>query len=397
MKRKGMRGMKVVVLGAGLMGKEVARDLNTSDRVEKVFLADLDIAAVEEFIKEADLQKTEAVQLNAENEEQLREVIAKGDVCVNALFYAFNERVAKAAIDVGVHAVDLGGHIGDITENVLKLDEQAREKNVTIIPDLGLAPGMINILVGYGASKLDKVESIRLYVGGIPVKPEPPLNYTRVFSLEGVIDHYTQPAKIIQDGQLVEVESLTGLEPIYFDQFGTLEAFYTSGGTSTLYKTFPNVKTLEYKTVRYKGHAEKFQLMRELGFFDRDNVVEVDGVQVKVRDVVREALKKKLYLGKKQDAVVLRAIIVGEKSGEQVTYEYETILKRDEDSDVTAMAKATAGTIASAAIMIADGTISKRGVFPPETIVPGKEYIEKMNKRGVVIKETSHRSSIVKW
>jgi len=389
--------MKVVVLGAGLMGKEVARDLNTSDRVEKVFLADLDIAAVEEFIKEADLQKTEAVQLNAENEEQLREVIAKGDVCVNALFYAFNERVAKAAIDVGVHAVDLGGHIGDITENVLKLDEQAREKNVTIIPDLGLAPGMINILVGYGASKLDKVESIRLYVGGIPVKPEPPLNYTRVFSLEGVIDHYTQPAKIIQDGQLVEVESLTGLEPIYFDQFGTLEAFYTSGGTSTLYKTFPNVKTLEYKTVRYKGHAEKFQLMRELGFFDRDNVVEVDGVQVKVRDVVREALKKKLYLGKKQDAVVLRAIIVGEKSGEQVTYEYETILKRDEDSDVTAMAQATAGTIASAAIMIADGTISKRGVFPPETIVPGKEYIEKMNKRGVVIKETSHRSSIVKW
>lgn len=259
--------MKVVVLGAGLMGKEVARDLNTSDRVEKVFLADLDIAAVEEFIKEADLQKTEAVQLNAENEEQLREVIAKGDVCVNALFYAFNERVAKAAIDVGVHAVDLGGHIGDITENVLKLDEQAREKNVTIIPDLGLAPGMINILVGYGASKLDKVESIRLYVGGIPVKPEPPLNYTRVFSLEGVIDHYTQPAKIIQDGQLVEVESLTGLEPIYFDQFGTLEAFYTSGGTSTLYKTFPNVKTLEYKTVRYKGHAEKAPTDEGTGIF----------------------------------------------------------------------------------------------------------------------------------
>lgn len=389
--------MKVVVLGAGLMGREVARDLSKSDKVEKVYLADLDIEMVNAFIKEANLEKTEAVQCDAENEQQLRDVIAKGDVCVNALFYAFNERVAKAAIEAGVHAVDLGGHIGDITENVLKLDEQAREKNVTIIPDLGLAPGMVNILVGYGASKLDNVESIRLYVGGIPVKPEPPLNYTRVFSLEGVIDHYTEPAKIIRDGQLISVESLTGIEPVYFEQFGTLEAFYTSGGTSTLYKTFPNVKTLEYKTVRYKGHAEKFQLMKELGFFDRDNVVEVDGVQVKVRDVVREALKKKLYLGKKQDAVVLRAIIVGEKSGEQVTYEYETILKREENSEVTAMAQVTAGTIASVAIMIGDGTISKRGVFPPETIVPGKQYIEKMNKRGVVIKETSHRSSIVKW
>lgn len=389
--------MKVVVLGAGLMGREVARDLSASDKVEKVYLADLDIEMVNDFINEANLQKIEAVYCNAEDEQQLRDIISKGDVCVNALFYEFNERVANAAIDVGVHSVDLGGHIGEVTENVLKLDEQAKEKNVTIIPDLGLAPGMINILVGYGASKLDRVESIQLYVGGIPVKPEPPLNYTRVFSLEGVIDHYTEPAKIIRDGQLVKVESLSGVEPIYFDQFGTLEAFYTSGGTSTLYKTFPNVKTLEYKTVRYKGHAEKFQLLRELGFFDRDNIVNVDGVEVKVRSVVREALKKKLYLGKKQDAVVLRAIIVGEKSGEQVTYEYETILKRDENSEVTAMAQATAGTIASVAIMIGEGTISQRGVFPPEMIVPGKEFIEKMNKRGVIIKETSHRSSIVKW
>ncbi|MEK4254178.1 saccharopine dehydrogenase C-terminal domain-containing protein [Ureibacillus sp. FSL K6-2830] len=389
--------MKVVVLGAGLMGREIARDLSASDKVEKVYLADLDIEMVNDFINEANLQKIEAVYCNAEDEQQLRDIISKGDVCVNALFYEFNERVANAAIDVGVHSVDLGGHIGEVTENVLKLDEQAKEKNVTIIPDLGLAPGMINILVGYGASKLDRVESIQLYVGGIPVKPEPPLNYTRVFSLEGVIDHYTEPAKIIRDGQLVKVESLSGVEPIYFDQFGTLEAFYTSGGTSTLYKTFPNVKTLEYKTVRYKGHAEKFQLLRELGFFDRDNIVNVDGVEVKVRSVVREALKKKLYLGKKQDAVVLRAIIIGEKSGEQVTYEYETILKRDENSEVTAMAQATAGTIASVAIMIGEGTISQRGVFPPEMIVPGKEFIEKMNKRGVIIKETSHRSSIVKW
>lgn len=389
--------MKIVVLGAGLMGREIARDLSTSDKVDKVFLADLDIQTVNDFINEANLQKIEAVKLDAENEQQLREVISKGNVCVNALFYEFNERVAKAAIDVGVHSIDLGGHIGNITENILGLDAKAREKKVTIIPDLGLAPGMINILVGYGASKLDRVESIQLYVGGIPVKPEPPLNYTRVFSLEGVIDHYTQPAKIIQGGQLIEVEALSGIEPIYFDQFGTLEAFYTSGGTSTLSKTFPNVKTLEYKTVRYKGHAEKFQLLRELGFFDKDNVVNVDGVDVKVRSVVREALKKKLYLGKKQDAVVLRAIIVGEKSGEQVTYEYETILKRDENSEITAMAQVTAGTISSVAIMMAEGTISKRGVFPPESIVPGKEYIEKMAKRGVVIKETSHRSSIVKW
>lgn len=389
--------MKVVVLGAGLMGKEVARDLVASDKVEKVFLADLDLTIAQDFANQLNSAKIEALELNAERDDELRACIAKGDVCVNALFYEFNERVARAAIDIGVHSVDLGGHIGDVTENVLALNEKAKEKNVTIIPDLGVAPGMINILAGYGASKLNEVDSIKLYVGGIPTKPEPPLNYTRVFSLEGVIDHYTEPSKVIQGGNLKEVKSLTGIEPVYFDQFGVLEAFYTSGGISTLYKTFPNVKTLEYKTVRYKGHAEKFQLLVDLGFFAKDNVVEVNGTEVNVRDVVREALKKKLNLGDKQDAVLLRAIISGEKNGEQVTYEYETTIIRKDEDDMTAMARATACTIASVAVMIGSGVITKHGVLPPETVVPGKEYIEKMAKRGVMIKETKHRSSIVKW
>lgn len=392
-----MYDMKVVVLGAGLMGKEVARDLVASDKVEKVFLADLDLTIAQDFANQLNSAKIEVLELNAERDDELRACIAKGDVCINALFYEFNERVARAAIDIGVHSVDLGGHIGDVTENVLALNEKAKEKNVTIIPDLGVAPGMINILAGYGASKLNEVDSIKLYVGGIPTKPEPPLNYTRVFSLEGVIDHYTEPSKVIQGGNLKEVKSLTGIEPVYFDQFGVLEAFYTSGGISTLYKTFPNVKTLEYKTVRYKGHAEKFQLLVDLGFFAKDNVVEVNGTEVNVRDVVREALKKKLNLGDKQDAVLLRAIISGEKNGEQVTYEYETTIIRKDEDDMTAMARATACTIASVAVMIGSGVITKHGVLPPETVVPGKEYIEKMAKRGVMIKETKHRSSIVKW
>ncbi len=389
--------MKIVVLGAGLMGKEVARDLNSSEKVEKIYLADLDTNAAQQFVDSLNTTKIEVVSLNAKNEAELRSVMSKGDVSVNALFYEFNESVAKVAIDVGVHSVDLGGHIGDVTDRILTLNEKAKEKNITIIPDLGVAPGMINILAGYGVSKLDSVESIKLYVGGIPTKPEPPLNYTRVFSLEGVIDHYTEPAKIIEGGELKEVPSLSGVEPIYFDQFGVLEAFYTSGGTSTLHKTFPNVKTLEYKTVRYKGHAEKFKLLVDLGFFDKENKVEVDGNEVKVRDVVREALKKKLNLGDKEDAVLLRVIVSGEKSGEQVTYEYEMNIKRDEASNMTAMARATACTIAAVAVMIGSDIITERGVFPPELIVPGNEYIEKMAKRGVIIKETSHRSTIVKW
>ena len=390
--------MKVVVLGAGLMGKEVARDLVMSEKVEHVFLADILIEKAQEFVDTLGSRKIEVVQMDAENDTDLREVIARGDVVVNALFYAFNEKVARAAIEVGVHAVDLGGHIGGITEAVFQLHDLAQANGVTIVPDLGVAPGMINILAGYGATKLDTVESIKLYVGGIPTEPTPPLHYTRVFSLDGMFDHYTEPSKMIQKGVLSEVESLTGIEPIYFEEFGVLEAFYTSGGISTLYKTFPNVKTLEYKTIRYKGHAEKFQLLAELGFLDKTNTVEVGGHEVNVREVTREALKKKLDLGKKVDAVLLRSIIAGEKSEEQITYEYEMVVRKDVEKDVTAMARATANTISVVAQMIGNGLITERGVFAPEAVVPGSEFIQEMAKRGVDIKETLHRSSIiVKW
>ena len=390
--------MKVVVLGAGLMGKEVARDLVASEAVAKIYLADLAVDRAQQIASTLYSAKIEVVSLNAENDTELREVIAKGDVVVNALFYKFNEAVAKAAIDVGVHVVDLGGHIKGITDNVLALSQQARAKGVTIVPDSGVAPGMINILTGFGASHLDVVESIKLYVGGIPVNPEPPLEYTEVFSLEGMFDHYTQPSTIISKGQKQDVPSLSGIEPIYFDNFGVLEAFYTSGGISTLAKSFPQVKTLEYKTIRYKGHAEKFKLLVDLGLIDESNKVTADGQEVSVRPVVREALKKKLDLGDKKDVVLLRVIVSGEKAEEQLTYEYEMVVKKDEALGVTAMARATANTASIVAQMIGERVIVERGVYPPELVVPGREFIEEMAKRGVHIKETSHRSTmIVKW
>lgn len=390
--------MKVVVLGAGLMGKEVARDLVKSNNVEKVFLGDLDVKTAQVFVDTLNTDKVEVVELNAAHDDSLKAIISKGDVVVNALFYSFNVRVARTAIEVGVHSVDLGGHIGGITETILELHEEAKAKGVTIIPDLGVAPGMINILAGYGVTKLDEVESIKLYVGGIPTEPKPPLHYTRVFSLDGMFDHYTEPSKTIQKGKLQEVASLSGIEPIYFDDFGVLEAFYTSGGISTLYKTFPNVRALEYKTIRYKGHAEKFKLLADLGFLDSSNLVEVDNREVGVRAVVREVLKKQLELGAKQDAVLLRVIVAGEKSQQQVTYEYEMVVRKDMTVNETAMARATANTISVVAQMIGNNVITNRGVFAPETIVPGNAYIEEMAIRGVIIKETSHKSAmIVKW
>lgn len=379
--------MKVVVLGAGLMGKETARDLVKSDKVEKVYLADLNVRQAEAFAEELMSDKLDVLRLDATNDEQLGDVMALGDVVVNALFYTFNEKVAKTAIARGVNSIDLGGHIGGATDAVLKLADEAKAKGVTLIPDLGVAPGMINILTGYGAGKLDKVEAIKLYVGGIPVKPEPPLNYNVVFSLEGVFDHYVDPSKVIRNGKAEQIPSLSEIEMIEFDGYGELEAFHTSGGTSTLGETFSDVETLEYKTVRYKGHAEKFQLLVDLGLLQRENEVTVDGKTVKVRDVMREHLSPQIRLGDKSDAVLLRVIVSGEKDGTPVTYEYDLITEKDTEQNVTAMARATANTMSIVAQMVGSGLISKRGVYPPEKIVPGEQYIEELKKRDVVIEE----------
>ncbi|WP_368652734.1 saccharopine dehydrogenase family protein [Ornithinibacillus sp. 4-3] len=379
--------MKVGVLGSGLMGKETARDLVSSEGVTAVGLADIELSRAQSVVDQLNSSKLTAYQVDASNTEELANYMKQFDVIVNALFYSFNEIVAKTAIEVGVHSVDLGGHIGHMTDKVLALKEQAEAANVTLIPDLGVAPGMINILSGYGASKLDEVKSIKLYVGGIPLRPDPPIEYNHVFSMEGVFDHYTDPSFIVRNGVGQEIPSLSEIEEIHFAKFGPLEAFHTSGGTSTLSISYPELETLEYKTIRYKGHAEKFQLLVDLNLTRSDYEVEVKGEKINPREVLLKVLEPIVELGDKDDVVLLKVLVSGDKDGVETTYEYEMSTYKDRENNVTAMARATANTISIAAQMIGNGTITKRGVYPPEQVVPGKEYIEEIAKRGVNIEE----------
>lgn len=379
--------MKIAVLGAGLMGKEAARDLVNSQGVETVTLADVDIKRAEAVCSQLKSAKLSPAYLDATDYEQLKSFIGNYDVIINALFYSFNVSVAKAAIEAGVHSVDLGGHIGHATDRVLEMHDQAKAAGVTLIPDLGVAPGMINILSGYGASKLDEVKSIKLYVGGIPVRPEPPLEYNHVFSMEGVCDHYTDPSLIIRNGIVQEIPSLSEIETVYFEKFGPLEAFHTAGGTSTLSLSYPNLETLEYKTIRYPGHAEKFKLLVDLNLTRNDYTVEVKGQEIKPRDVLLKVLEPIVELGEKDDAVLLRVIVEGTQNGKNAKYEYELTTYKDREHQVTAMARATANTISVVAQMIGSGIITQKGVYAPEKIVPGDVYILEMAKRDVHIKE----------
>ncbi|MBB6450188.1 lysine 6-dehydrogenase [Geomicrobium halophilum] len=381
--------MKIAVLGAGLMGKEAARDLVHSGGVKVVALADINLKRVERICTQLDSPILTGHQLDASDFDELVSFIGDYDVVINALFYSFNVTIADAAIEAGVHCVDLGGHIGHVTDKVLERGNAAKAQGVTLIPDLGVAPGMINILAGYGVSKLDQVQSIKLFVGGIPLRPEPPFEYNHVFSMEGVFDHYTDPALIIRNGEKQSIASLSEIERVYFDQFGPLEAFHTSGGTSTLSHSYPKLNTLEYKTIRYPGHAEKFQLLVDLNLTRNDYSLNIHGQQISPREVLLKVLDPIVDLKDKDDAVLLRVIVAGISAGKSTTHTYEMATLKDRRNNVTAMARSTANTISVVAQMVAAGEITKRGVYPPEQIVPGESYIKAMGKRGVHITETT--------
>jgi lysine 6-dehydrogenase len=387
--------MKFAVLGAGLIGKEIAKDLIRSEGVQQVVLADVHLHKAEEVCNQLQDPKLTAAYVDASNSEELAHFIQSFDVIVNALLYTFNETVVKAAIKVGVHVCDLGGHIGEATDHVLELFKQAEAAKVTIIPDLGVAPGMTNILAGYGAIRLDQVDTISLRVGGIPVKPEFPLGYNHVFSMEGVFDHYTDPSLVIRNGHKTYIPSLSEVETIYFEHFGPLEAFHTAGGTSTLSRTFPNLQFLDYKTIRYPGHAEKMKLLVDLNLTRRDYEVEVvKGQRIKPREVLLKVLEPIVELGDKDDVVLMKVIVKGIKDRHETTYEYEMITYNDRKNKVTAMARSTAYTISVVSQMIAKGVIQKKGVFAPEEIVPGDKYIEEMAKREVYIKELTKKTTL---
>ncbi|KKB39115.1 saccharopine dehydrogenase family protein [Bacillus thermotolerans] len=379
--------MRVLVLGSGLMGKEAARDLVKSKGVEKVTLADYDVKKAEAACHVLQSTKLTPMFVDASDDNQLIPLMKQHDVVINALFYSFNVRVAKAAIRAGVHSVDLGGHIGHATDRVLDMSEEAKAAGVTLIPDLGVAPGMINILSGYGAGKLDAADSIKLYVGGIPLRPDPPLEYNHVFSMEGLLDHYTDPCLIIRKGEKQVISALSEVENVHFEKFGPLEAFHTAGGTSTLSRSFPNLNCLEYKTIRYKGHAEKFKLLVDLQLTRADHSVNVKGIDVRPRDVLLKVLEPIVDLKDKEDVVLLRVKVEGIRAECRASCTYEMVTYKDTKNDVTAMARATANTISVVAQLLGSGVINKRGVYPPEQIVPGERYIQEMADRGVIIKE----------
>jgi lysine 6-dehydrogenase len=302
-----------------------------------------------------------------------------------ALPYFFNFEMAELAVECGAHYCDLGGNT-EIVERQRSLHDRAAAEGLSVIPDCGLAPGMVNILAQAGIDALDRAETVRMYVGGLPQHPRPPLNYQIVYSMQGVLDYYTTPSVVLEGGEIVSKEALSELEEVRFpDPVGTLEAFHTAGGISTMAHRYRGrIPRMSYKTLRYPGHAALMRAMRDLGLFARD-AVEVNGCAVVPRDFFIEVVSPHLRADHAPDLVALRVEVSGEKGGRPRTVRWDVLDRYDAEHGITAMMRTTGYSLAITTLMQKDGRIRERGVHTPDEAVPVGPYVSELAARGVEI------------
>lgn len=372
---------KIVVLGAGLVGGVIARDLQ---RKFDVTSADANPEALKD-LKEKYGIKTRQADLS--DWKTLKELVKGFDLVIGALPGFLGFEVLRTVIEAGKNVVD----ISFFPEDPFLLDGLAQEHGVTAVMDCGVAPGMGNIILGYHHARM-KVGRYRCLVGGLPQVREWPWEYRAVFSPIDVIEEYVRPARYVEGGREIVREALSDPEMIDFEGIGTLEAFNTDGLRS-LIRTMSDVPDMIEKTLRFPGCIEYLRVLRAAGYFSYEEL-DVRGQKVRPIDLTAQLLfpKWKLKPGE-GDFTVMRIEVEGEEDGQARQYTYHLLDRYDPVSDTISMARTTGYTCAAVANLVLDGVFQRAGVNPPEYVgeAPGcfdlvRNYLA---ERGVIYKEAS--------
>ncbi len=374
--------MRIIVLGAGLVGGPMAIDLARDQRFE-VTVADIDSAALETLAGQAAIHP---VTCDLSHPGEVTDLVGDFDLVVDAVPGFMGYRTLEAIIHAGRNVVD----IAFFPEDPFALNGLAKEKGVIAVMDCGVFPGMGSALIGRAARHLDTVDRVLVYVGGLPEVRTWPWEYKAVFSPIDVIEQYTRPARYVENGVQVTRPALSDPELVHFPGIGTLEAFNTDG-LRTLIQTIaaPDMKE---KTLRYPGHIEKMAVLRESGFFSEESVT-LDGHSIRPMDLTARLLFPmwKLQPGE-GDITVLKILIEGRQDDRRRRYVYNLLDRFDHDSNTTSMARTTGYTATMTVRLIADGLYDHTGISPPEYLgrVPGcvPYLLDGLAQRGVVYEES---------
>jgi lysine 6-dehydrogenase len=359
-----MANPEIVILGSGQMGRVAAYFfLNHPDGPFHVRLADRDEKSVKEAAGWLKSDHLETMTADAASEIELGAALEGSKVCVSCLPYFMNPRVARAVTRSRISMVDLGGN-PQVTDVILNQDAEARRRGMCMIPDAGLAPGLVSIIAWELVHRFAHCEEVHLRVGGLPQKPEGPLQYAQFFSIHGLLNEYLEDAREIRDGKPIQVPCPSELEQLEIDDLGQFEAFTTSGGTSTLPRTLlGKVKRLDYKTIRYPGHHAALKLLIDLGLASGKGF-QFGAVEVTPRDMLTRVLEQTLPKGV-PDIILLRVTAIGDGGREE---KVELVVRHDVARGITAMGQMTAYPAAAIALAILKGQVPP-GAHAQETVI----------------------------
>ena len=374
--------MKIAVLGAGMVGRTIAIDLAASFSVTSFDLSEQNLQLLK--------QKNPAIeeqQADLKNYDEYKNWLAPFDIVVTAVPGFMGYDSLKALIGCGKNVAD----ISFFPENALDLDSLAKEKNVTVITDVGVAPGMSNFIVGRYSEEF-QVNSFECYVGGLPKLRKKPFEYKAPFSPIDVIEEYTRPARLKENGQIVTRPALTERELMDFDEVGTLEAFNTDGLRSLLF-TLPGIPNMKEKTLRYPGHIDLIVALKQAGFFDRKEY-ELNGTKISAVQFTSKILFDNWKLeNEEQELTVMKVIVKGEKHGKKKRVEYDLLDRYDTKTKTSSMSRTTGYTCTAAVHLISNGLFTEKGIFPPELVGKHKAcfdfVLNYLKERGVKWKRHS--------
>lgn len=370
--------MKVAILGAaGMQGQAVFHDLCQQDDVEEIHLADNNVAAI---VRMKERTKDKAILIH----DAIRHALQYCDIAINCLPYHMNVDATRIAIESKCSMVDLGGN-NDIVENQFKQSAGAKAQGVLVIPDCGLAPGIPSILTAQAVDYFDTIDDVTIQCGGLPALRHRYVNvlsYATVFSIHGLLNEYAEDALTLYNHKEEKIKALSIIHKTYFKDYRELTCSPTSGGLSTLTRTFRDkIKNLSYSTIRYPGHFEWFKTLKYMGLLENKEF--------------RKALEASLTTAFNvdvPDVVLFRMFITASRKGKHCNREYELELYGADG--LTAMTRATGFSASAVALMIGRGEIKERGVIPQELCVDPAIFLAALKDKGIDIEMTDYESRV---
>lgn len=389
MKGRSSTMKKVIILGAGMMGHVMAKEL-TKVKDYDLSIADFSLENLA-YVKEL-CPEIKTYQVDFTKKGEAAKLVKDYDLVMGALPKFLAADTAMEIIETGVDMVEVSGldYANKSAEDRKAMEDAAKKSGGTICLGIGLAPGMINVITGYACTQLDRADKAELLVGGLPVVREQPWEYKLVFSLIGTVGQFVFPVKVVRNHEIEVIEACSEIRQIEVEGIGTMEAFTTNGLTSLMHTYKDKIKDMKEATLRYPGHTEKMKMLRESGLLDYKEI-EFKGAKFRPVDFTCECLLPKWKLGKDEaELTACYCDIDGVKDGEKLRYHWEILDYYDPETKYTSMARTTCFPALIMAEMITNGEFKYNGLCHPEYIGENQEVFHKlmteMEKRGVKYK-----------